>query len=248
MSYYNDDRPSVIGVALSVFKVASAVFLLIGFMAWVTGCANQAELKLAYDAQNRNTELQTEQDHQPICAFKCGTVENPCQNVDLKCYTERPPVVIQKVTGTNDVILGVSEDVMPVIGTGLVWGFGSKMVGDVVDGMGSGNTTTHNTSSVIGDDNNTDTSSAMTATSSDNNQANTTTGDQANNNVAEANDNRGDSADNNVAESNPVTTTNTDSNDQANPVTTTTTTTDNQNQNNPTTTDNQNQNNPITNP
>ena len=228
MSYYNGNKHpnglDITNISLQVFKIATATLLLIGFMAWITGCASQAELKLAYDAQNKNTKAQADRKQQPICAFTCGTVENPCQKVDLKCYTEQPPVIITRVTGTNDVIMSVIRDVAPVVTTGLIWGFGSKMVSDVVDGMGSNNTTTHNTSSVIGDDNQTDTSSSMSTSAT---SSATTTGDQANNNIAEANDNRGDSNDNNQA--NPVTTTNTDSNDQNNPVNTD----DNSNQNNP---------------
>lgn len=121
---------------------------------FLSSCASQTELDRSFEAQEANVLAQTQMVQQPICDFKCGTVENPCQNVELKCYTQRSPIKIPRITGTNDVIISVIHDVVPLAETAVTWGFGSKIVSDIMDTSGGNNVTTHNTSTIVGDDNN----------------------------------------------------------------------------------------------
>jgi hypothetical protein len=129
-------------------KILSVVVFIIIQLA---GCASQSELQTLADSRDNVVRYQTEMQSQPLFTIKCG--KDGCQGLDFAYTPARVGVVVPNVKGTNDVIVGVA----PAIASSVTWLGGAfaatRIVDDIMTSAGGGNTNTHNTTSINGDDN-----------------------------------------------------------------------------------------------
>ena len=97
----------------------------------VSGCASESELRMAYDAQVRVAEVQaTNNLEQPTMTVSCT------QGCDVKFLDprDRTRVVLPKVTGTNDVIVGTAPSALSAVKWIAGFWAGTQIVNSVMDG------------------------------------------------------------------------------------------------------------------
>ncbi len=123
----------------------------IALATYLTGCASIEEIEVLRDGSNQVAKEQAAaaMAQPPTYSMKC---EGPCQSSYLD-PRDRIRVVGSKVTGTNDVIIGVAPAVTTSVGyiSGAV--AATSIIRNIADSMGGGNTTTHSTNVTNGDGN-----------------------------------------------------------------------------------------------
>ena len=148
-----------------------------------SGCASQAELQLAYLHSHQAVMAQTEvMSKQPPtfsidCSTGCGSAK-----IDYLDPRDRMKLVIPKVTGTNDTIIGVAPTI--VKGVGYVAGAVTaiRVFDDAFGSSGGNNTEVHNNSNTVGDNNvnNQDAQTAKADNNTNQSEDNDYTANQAN--------------------------------------------------------------------
>jgi len=149
-------------------------FLLLGLL---SGCSSVQEQSLAFHAQQQIMKMQQTAltNTQPSLEVKCGTSIDSCKGLAIKFIhpADRHKLIVPHVRTTNDVI----SDSLPHLKDVLMFGFGAfaatRIVDDVMSGVGGGNTTTHNTTAINGDGNNTTATTSVSKSSHDGDQNST---------------------------------------------------------------------------
>lgn len=173
---------------MTYLKTALIVIIIL-----LSGCASEQELSYAYQAQAAIVEAQAsvkEVDTLTVdCSRGCGAAV--IRYLDPR---DRKQITVPKIRGTNDAIVEVAPSATKIV-TWTVGAFAAtRIVDDVMANIGGGNTTTHNTTTVSGDDN-------VTTGTTDLTKSNSSVGDSMSDNSLINNSDNSDSSDNSVIDS-----------------------------------------------
>jgi len=136
-----------------------------GLLAYISGCASDKELQMAYDARTNVVHEQAVRSQPKSlvvdCSQGCGkTIVTFIHHEDMQ------QVAVPQVIGTNATLIGTMPHVMNAVGWIVGAVAATKIISDISEVGGSGNTITHNTSTVNGDDNSDIGKAEMTASDS----------------------------------------------------------------------------------
>jgi|GEM_PF-6093281 len=140
--------------------------LLITYILFLVGCASTDEMKMAYDAQVKVVESQTKIVDKPTLSIACGSEANSCQGLSVQYLDprDRNRVQVPTITNTNDVVKSVVPSVVKFGSTLVTKGAETLIMRSAFDSAGGNNFETHNTTSVVGDNNTTTASTTATRT------------------------------------------------------------------------------------
>jgi len=131
--------------------IALTLFCYVVVLNQLTGCAGQSELKALLDSRDTVVKHQAEMEQDDAVVIKCGS--KGCPGLEVTYKRPRMPIIVPSVKGTNDVIVGIA----PAVASSVTWLGGAfaatRIVDDIMTNAGGGNTNTHNTTSINGDDN-----------------------------------------------------------------------------------------------
>ena len=131
--------------------IALTLFCYAVILIQLSGCASQSELQTLANSRDNVVRAQTEMQSQPLFTIKCGN--SGCKGLDFAYTPAKQAIIVPNIKGTNDVIVGVA----PAVASSVTWLGGAfaatRIVDDIMTNAGGGNTNTHNTTSINGDDN-----------------------------------------------------------------------------------------------
>lgn len=136
-----------------------------------SGCSSIQEQKMAFAAQEKivNSQMGTVNNPTPTLELTCGSGIDSCRGLTMKFIhpADRHKLVVPRIRTAND----VASDALPHLKDVLMFGAGAfaatRIVDDVMSGVGGGNTTTHNTTAINGDNNDTTATTSVSKSSHD---------------------------------------------------------------------------------